>query len=90
MKFYGTPNSLVKERRKKPFSKEVKKIPLFRFDKNGEYTTSDGKLIQKLKKKFKYEEEKTYKCKKCEYETTNKGELLAHYRTHKKEDECDE
>lgn len=26
-----------------------------------------------------------FKCKKCNYKTTNKGELLAHYRTHKKE-----
>jgi hypothetical protein len=85
MKFYGTPNSLVKERRKKPFSKEVKNIPLFRFDENGEYETTDDRLIQKLKKKFKFEEEKTYKCKKCDYETSNKGELMAHYRTNHKE-----
>jgi hypothetical protein len=88
MKFYGTPNSLVKERRKKPFSKEVKKIPLFRFDKNGEYTTSDDKLIQKLKKKFKYEEEVKLKhCKKCNFTCNNQGELLAHYREiHPKEE----
>lgn len=30
-------------------------------------------------------EEKTFKCKKCSYETENRGELLAHYRNHKKE-----
>ena len=28
---------------------------------------------------------KVYKCKQCDYETANKGELLAHYREHKKE-----
>jgi len=86
MKFYGTPNSLVKERRKKPFSKEVKNIPLFRFDENGEYSTSDDRLIQKLKKKFKYEEEKIYECKECDYKTPNKGKLLAHYRANHKEE----
>lgn len=81
MKFYGTPYSLVKERRKKPFSNEVKHIPLFRFDENGEYSTSDDKLIQKLKKKFRYEEEvKTKHCKKCDFTCENQGELLAHYR----------
>jgi len=30
------------------------------------------------------EEKKVYSCKHCDYETNNKGELLAHYRTHKK------
>jgi len=87
MKFYGTPNSLVKERRKKPFSKEVKKIPLFRFDENGEYSTSDDRLIQKLKRKFKHEEEKKFTCKKCGEEFENRGLMLAHYRAnHPKED----
>lgn len=85
MKFYGEPNTLVKTRKRKQFSTEVTMKPLFRFDENGEYETTDERLIQKLKKKFKYEEEKTYKCKKCEYETTNKGELLAHYRKHKED-----
>lgn len=32
------------------------------------------------------EEVKVYKCKKCDFETDNKGELLAHYRhSHAKE-----
>lgn len=85
MKFYGQPNSLVREMRRKPFSTEYEFKPIFKFDEKGEYSTSDDRLIQKLKRKFKYEEEKTYKCKKCEYETTNKGELLAHYRKHKED-----
>lgn len=28
-------------------------------------------------------EEAKFKCKKCEFETANKGELMAHYRKHK-------
>ena len=33
----------------------------------------------------KVEEEKIYQCKKCEYTTTNKGELMQHYKKmHKK------
>jgi hypothetical protein len=31
------------------------------------------------------EPEKVYECKKCDFKTENKGELLAHYREHKKE-----
>jgi len=27
---------------------------------------------------------KAYQCKQCDFETDNKGELLAHYREHKK------
>jgi len=71
---------LVKEKRKQPFTGRVISKPLFRFDENGEYETDDPRLIQKLKKKFKYEEEKAYRCKKCSFECDNKGELLAHYK----------
>ena len=31
------------------------------------------------------EPKEVFKCKKCDFETDNKGELLAHYREHKKE-----
>jgi len=31
-------------------------------------------------------EVKIYKCKNCDFETDNKGLLLAHYREHKKEE----
>jgi len=27
---------------------------------------------------------KQYKCKKCDFQTDNRGELMAHYKTHKK------
>lgn len=87
MKFYGQPNSLVREMRRKPFSTEYEFKPVFRFDEKGEYSTSDDRLIQKLKRKFKYEEEKKFTCKKCGEEFNNRGLLLAHYRAnHQKED----
>jgi hypothetical protein len=86
MKFYGKPGSLVREMRRNPMKEEPEFVPLFRFDKNGEYSTSDDRLIQKLKRKFKYEEEKIYECKECDYKTPNKGKLLAHYRANHKEE----
>ena len=76
---------------------------VFQFDKNGEYETNDPKLIEWMKKNknfIRYEEtgpkepatpvqaeQPKMKCKKCNYETENKGELLAHYREHKKDGE---
>lgn len=93
-KFFGQPNMLVKERKKKYFSGEIIQKPLFRFDEKGEYITDDERIIEKLKSRFDhvpYEEPKTegikvYKCNKCKFETENKGDLLAHYRKHKKEE----
>jgi hypothetical protein len=97
MKFFGTPNMAVMERNREP---KYRKNPfkckqlLFRFDNNGEYSTTDEALINKLIGKFKHENgtieppvaSKSMKCKKCDYVTDNKGELLAHYRTeHPKE-----
>lgn len=93
MKFYGTPNMLLRVRNMKP-------IRAIRFDLNGEYETENPRLIARLKTRFKCEEtaekpkeEKKlpldgfYNCKKCDFKTTNKGELLAHYRKeHKKEE----
>ena len=55
IKFFGQPNELVKQRKKKLFSTEFVLKPLFRFDENGEYVTEDERLIEKLKRKFKYE-----------------------------------
>ena len=43
--------------------------------------------VEEAKKETKEENKTVYKCKKCEFETDNKGELLAHYRTtHPKKD----
>lgn len=87
MKFFGTPNMLVKIRQRVPLSAHFKLKPAFRFDENGEYEIDDPKLIEKLKKKFRYEEtqteqaptEKTYCCRKCSFTTENRGVLLRHY-----------
>lgn len=83
MKFFGAPNQLVSERKRKPMSKEFTVKPIFRFDTNGEYETNDERLCRKLMRKFAYEkpdEAKVYTCKKCGYETENKGIFLAHHR----------
>lgn len=84
MKFYGTPNMLIRVRNVKPFR-------AIRFDANGEYETDHPRLIARLKTRFKpiettiEEPIEEFKCKKCDFVTENKGLLLAHYRTHKKE-----
>lgn len=55
-------------------------------------TTKDEEKAKQIKEEIKDEiidegkEVKIYKCKHCDFETENKGTLLAHYRTHKKED----
>ncbi len=77
MKFYGEPNLSVFSSKRKG-NKMIKKL-LFKFNENGEYETDDIKLIEKLKLHFKYEDT-IYRCKKCDYQTTNKGDLMAHYR----------
>ena len=79
MIFLGQPGQLVRFR---PSMVRGRKIG-FRFDKNGEYETENPRLIRILK--AKYEIKENYKCKKCEFETDNKGVLMAHYKTHKKE-----
>lgn len=78
MKFYGTPNMLVKEKKRKPMSTDFVFKPLFRFNADGEFETNNEKLISKLKRRFEYE--KLKQCKKCDFKTENMGELLLHYR----------
>lgn len=76
MKFFGTPNLLVKD------SKNDDK-PLFRFNDNGEFETEDERLIKRLKQHFKFEDNvksDSIQCKKCERTFDTKGDLLAHYR----------
>lgn len=79
MKFFGEPNMLVRERRRKPLSQEVTTKPLLRFDNNGEYETDDPRIIAKLKRRFRYEEAKILHCTKCDFTTHNTGILLQHY-----------
>lgn len=87
MKFYGTPNQLVNIRERK-LGKLVTK-PKFRFDENGEYETEDMDLIERLKPHFKHDNnavnnektiecDKKFICKKCGFETENRGVFLAH------------
>jgi hypothetical protein len=60
----------------------------FCFDENGEFETDDPKLIAWMKKKknfirceeIKLPADGLYNCKKCDFASTNKGELMAHYR----------
>lgn len=81
MKFYAEPNLLVRINKNIPRNRRMKH---FRFDSNGEFETDNPRLIKVLSKRFRHEEKQIFKCKKCNYETENKGELLAHYRLHKK------
>ena len=73
---------------------------IFRFDENGKYVTEDIALIEKLKRKFRYDEieienkeieiksENSLRhCKKCDFTCETQGQLLKHYREeHTKED----
>ena len=59
MKFYGTPNMSIFEiskSRKDIHNIYKHRILLFRFDDNGEFVTTDEKLISKLIRKFKHDE----------------------------------
>lgn len=89
-KFYSDPN--------RPVSDGNTGLKILQFDENGIYITLDPVLANRMKAHFKNEEielvekeeakeeVKAFKCKKCSYETDNKGELLAHYReNHPKE-----
>lgn len=81
MIFIGQPNLYVKISNK--YVQRATNKKGFYFDSNGEFETDNEILIKVLQQNFETKEVKKYKCKQCEYETENKGELLAHYRTHK-------
>jgi hypothetical protein len=98
MKFKGEPNLYVRIA-----NKSVKRLTGkkgFYFDNNGIYETDNEILCRVLPQHFevleetapkKEKEEKTaekkYKCKQCDFETANKGELMAHYKeNHPKEE----
>ena len=60
MKFYGTPNMGVYERKNRKDVGKIKRPKLvFRFDEMGEFVTDDEKLIPRLVKKFRFEETNT-------------------------------
>lgn len=95
MVFKGPPSQFVRFSNKTVIRVTGKKG--FYFNEKGEYQTDNDLLCRVLKQHFevineensvtddKPTEEKALKCKHCDYTTTNKGELLAHYREHKKE-----
>lgn len=88
MKVFGNPNETVNTWVGIGARKRI--AVLFQFDDKGVYEFDESKVsketLAKIKDNFKIEEPKKFKCKHCDYETENKGELLAHYREHKKED----
>lgn len=86
MIFKGEPNLFVRISNKM-FQRATGKKGFY-FDENGRYETDNELMIKILKQHFPVEEEeiKKYHCKKCDYETENKGELLAHYRQSHKEE----
>jgi|GEM_PF-1955546 len=73
---------------------------MFTFDDNGEFETDDPKLIEWIRKnkpflkpieepvkpqeQEKPIDEKIYKCKKCDFESTDKMAYVTHCRIHKK------
>lgn len=64
----------------------------FKFDEKGEYETDNEVIIKALEPTFEKAKPepvyRIYQCKKCDFETDNKGYLMAHYRKeHKKENE---
>lgn len=91
MKFYGKPNELVTHYTYNRFKKKQMRSQLAQFDESGEYETEDTKMIELLKPHFKYcDKSLKFKCKLCDFETDNKGELLAHYRKYHPKTESDD
>ena len=63
------------------------------FDSNGEVETEDKEVIRQLINIYRHDEtkppkvekpintgDKIFKCKKCDFETKNNGEIAAHYK----------
>jgi hypothetical protein len=94
MKFYSdVPNLHIIRDRQLGFNGRSERYLLCKFDENGEFESDDPEVIRQLRNIYRHDETveqqddkpKTMKCKKCSFETENKGELLAHYRKdHKK------
>ena len=94
MKFYSDVPDLHIIRQRMTGNR-VEHFELCVFDKNGEVETEDPEVIRQLKNIYRHDESKTekpintgdkvFKCKKCDFETKNNGELAAHYKkTHPK------
>jgi hypothetical protein len=92
-KFTGKKNKVVK-------SVTTGNI-VFSFDARGVYMTTDEEIatramvvypceeleiVEPLNEPIEAIEKEIYKCKKCDFETDNKGLLMSHYKDHKKEE----
>lgn len=98
MKYYGTPNTLIRVVYKVGFERRTR--PIGRFNSEGVFETEDQTLIKRMNKHFaKAEEERPEKseekpstdktirhCKKCDYTCETQGQLLKHYREEHKKD----
>lgn len=90
MIFIGTPDLFVRISNKN-FQRLTGRKGFY-FDNNGRFETDNEILCKILKQHFEVEEEvsenkeiqaevkETFKCKKCDFETDNKGLLMAHYK----------
>ena len=96
MKFYAEPNLHII--RQRLVGNRTEGYELCVFDENGEVETEDKEVIRQLKNIYRHDEEPQtepenklpadglYNCKKCNFSTTNKGELMQHYKhSHPKE-----
>jgi hypothetical protein len=79
MTFIGTPNLLVR------LNPPIGNLRHIRFDGNGHFSTENPRLIKRLEGKFDQASDE-FKCKKCDFATNSKGELMRHYKAeHPKE-----
>lgn len=76
-------------------SKQMRLVPIGRFDENGEFITTDNELIARMQKKFKWEEitrmmeieaDRVYYCKKCGEACPDRAALMRHMKSHKREE----
>jgi hypothetical protein len=93
MIFYSEPSMLVRINKNIASNRRLKS---FRFDSEGKFETENPRLIIALKRRFKYDievvteepkeevieikEEALKHCKKCDFTSTNQGELMQHYK----------
>jgi hypothetical protein len=88
LKIFGPPNMVVIDR-------DRRYAPIH-FDANGEAVVPDTPFTRRVMSYYPQKseaktpdsvpetaQEPVYRCKKCDYTTANKGELMAHYRAHK-------
>lgn len=90
-KIFGPPGLHVYDREKRYRG--------FVFDENGAATAPDNPFVRRVASVYRHEviddaapapvpaSVQIFKCKKCGFQTGNKGMLMAHYREHKQKGE---